>query len=211
MAKHANSALIEWGCASFTLPGEKKSGDLYVVKDFEGGVLVGAIDGLGHGSEAEAAAKAAVKVLEKYCHESVISLLRRTHNELKMTRGAVMSLASFNAADNTMTWLSVGNVEGILLRADKSASPAREMILLRGGVVGYQLPQPYASMHSVSCGDTVVFATDGIMNSFYDELNIIDSPQNIAEKICSKWCKGNDDALVFVAKYCGKKDDNSSR
>ncbi|MBI2428633.1 MAG: SpoIIE family protein phosphatase [Ignavibacteriales bacterium] len=196
--------IIQWGQASFTLPGEKKSGDLYVVKHFQDGVLVSVIDGLGHGGEAEIAARAAVSVLEKYPHESVMSLLRRTHEELRMTRGVVMSLASINTLEHTMTWLSVGNVEGILLRADRNAMPSREMILLRGGVVGYQLPQPYASVHPLSRGDTLVFATDGIQNSFYDDLSIHDSPQAIADKTCSRYCKGNDDALVLAVKYFGK-------
>ena len=31
-----------------------------------------------------------------------------------------MSLASFNAADQTMTWTGVGNVEGVLQRSDAS-------------------------------------------------------------------------------------------
>lgn len=196
--------IIQWGHASFTLPGEKKSGDVHVVKHFPDGVLVSVIDGLGHGSEAEVAAKAAVSVLERYPHESVMSLLRRTHEELRMTRGVVMSLASINTVEHTMTWLSVGNVEGILLRADRNAVPSREMILLRGGVVGYQLPQPYASVHPLSRGDTLVFATDGIQNSFYDDLNIHDPAQVIADKTCSRYCKGNDDALVLAVKYFGK-------
>lgn len=207
MVKVEETSIIQWGLASFTLPGEKISGDMHIVKPFENGVLVGVIDGLGHGIEAEAAAKSAVAVLEKYPHESIITLLRRTHRELLMTRGAVMSLASFNTVDETMTWLSVGNVEGILLRADKNVSPSREMIILRGGVVGYQLPQPYATVHPISRSDTLIFATDGIMNNFYDDLNIRESPQTIAEKICSRCRKGNDDALVLVVKYMGKSDE----
>ena len=35
-----------------------------------------------------------------------------------------------------MTWLGVGNVEGVLLRA--ALRIARESVLLRGGVAGYQ-------------------------------------------------------------------------
>ena len=51
-----------------------------------------------------------------------------------------MSLASFNALDGAMTWLGVGNVTGLLLRADAGAERKRESLLLRGGVVGYRLP-----------------------------------------------------------------------
>ncbi|MDE3058351.1 MAG: SpoIIE family protein phosphatase [Bacteroidota bacterium] len=203
--KPATGEVIELGCASFTLPGQTESGDMYVVKQFDDGMLVGVVDGLGHGGEAAAAAKAAVYVLEKYAHESVISLLRRSHEALKTTRGVVMSIASFNTMENTMTWLSVGNVEGVLLRADRTTVPNREIILLRGGVVGYQLPQPFAVMHSVAKGDTLIFATDGIRSGFYDMLPLPDAPQRAADKICMQLSKKNDDALVLVVKYLGKK------
>ena len=61
-----------------------------------------------------------------------------------------------------MTWLGVGNVEGVLIRADTRATPAAESVLLRGGVVGYQLPALQASVVPVSRGDLLILATDGI-------------------------------------------------
>ena len=36
------------------------------------------------------------------------------------TRGVVLSIALFNAENNTMTWLGVGNVDGLLLRNGSS-------------------------------------------------------------------------------------------
>ena len=133
--------LIEWGVAVQPLEGEAESGDQYVVQPFPKGVLVAAVDGLGHGPEAAAAARSAVAILKDYAHEPVISLLRRCHERLIRTRGVVMSLASFNALDSTMTWLGVGNVEGLLLRADVAANPPRENVLLRSGVVAANCPR----------------------------------------------------------------------
>src|SRR3989442_14621880 len=109
--------LVEWGVATQALEGEAVSGDLHVVKPFPNGILVGVVDGLGHGDEATLAAQLAVSTLESYCHESVISLVKRCHGALAKTRGVVMSLASFNTTEGTMTWLGVGNVEGLLVRA----------------------------------------------------------------------------------------------
>jgi hypothetical protein len=195
--------LIEWGVAVQPLEGEVESGDLYVVQAFPNGVLVAAVDGLGHGPEAAAAARSAVAILKDYAHEPVISLLRRCHERLIRTRGAVMSLASFNTLDNTMTWLGVGNVEGVLLRADATASPAREIILLRGGVVGYQLPALHASILPVTRGDVLILATDGIRSGFAEDVTLSDPPQRIAEHILARRARGTDDALVLVARYLG--------
>jgi hypothetical protein len=195
--------LIEWGVAAQPLEGEAESGDLHVVQRFPKGVLVAAVDGLGHGPEAAAATRSAVAILKDYAHEPVISLLRRCHERLIRTRGVVMSLASFNALDNTMTWLGVGNVEGALLRADAKASPARESILLRGGVVGCQLPALHTATLPVTRGDVLILATDGIRGGFVEEVTLSDPPQQIAEHILARRATGMDDALVLVARYLG--------
>ena len=193
--------MIEWGVATLTLPGQAESGDRYVVKPFRGGALVAAVDGLGHGDEAAAAAKTAAAILEMYSPEPVVALLRRCHERLRMTRGVVLSLASFAAREKTMTWLGVGNVEGRLLRADPHAHPRQESLVLRGGVVGGQLPSLYASMVPVAPGDTLTFATDGVRSNFAERLTVSESPQRSADRILGQYATHTDDALVLVARY----------
>jgi hypothetical protein len=53
-------------------------------------------------------------------------------------------------------------------------------------------------------GDTLIFATDGITNTFADSLALMESPQKLAERIGSQFCKGNDDALVVAGRYRGR-------
>ncbi len=196
-------SLIQWGIASAAMRNEAESGDLHVVREFSGGVLVGVVDGLGHGPDAAVAAKAAVAILESYASDSVISLASRCHEGLTKTRGVVMSLASFNASDGTMTWLGVGNVEGVLHRADPTASPPRELLLSRAGVVGYLLPNLYASVIPIHGGDTLIFTTDGIRSGFSQPLAIGFGPQLLAEQILRQGASGTDDALVVVARFEG--------
>src|SRR5438128_7706182 len=131
--------IVEWGVALQTLAGEVESGDKHVVKIFPHGALLAAVDGLGHGEEAAAAANMAVRFLQTSENESVISLLKRCHERLRSTRGVVISLAAFNAVDETMTWIGVGNVEGILLQADPAVRSVEESWTLRGGVCGTRL------------------------------------------------------------------------
>src|SRR5216683_1379133 len=61
---------IEWGVAARALPGQAVSGDLHLVKPFSKGVLLAAVDGLGHGDEATLAAQLAVTTLERNAEES---------------------------------------------------------------------------------------------------------------------------------------------
>jgi negative regulator of sigma-B (phosphoserine phosphatase) len=199
------SSPIQWGVAARTMVGCDESGDGYLVESFPGGVTVVVVDGLGHGPRAAAVAQTAVAVLTGHAYEPVGLLLQRCHKGLLGTRGVVMSLASFNALNSTMTWAGVGNVTGVLLRANPVAGRGRESLLPRGGVVGYQLPSPRPVVISVSRGDTLIFATDGIRSSFILDLNPDDSPQQIAEQILASHSRGTDDALVLAARYVGQE------
>lgn len=199
-------AVVEWASAGIALgelSGGKESGDLHVIAPFPDGVLVAAIDGLGHGPEAALAARVAAHVLEASAGEPVVALVERCHTALRRTRGVVMSLASFNAREASMTWIGVGNVEGVLLRADRAAERPRETFALRGGVVGDQLPPLRSSVLPVSPGDTLVMVTDGIRRRFTDGLALGASLQEIADSIMNDHRKGSDDALVVVARYVG--------
>lgn len=192
---------LDCSVISYPLPGQTESGDLHVIKEHANGVLVGVVDGLGHGSEAAHAAHRAVSVLEEFSHESVISLVRRCHNELTQTRGAVMSLASFYFGDDTLTWIAVGNVEGVLAHFDSGNSTNLTHIVQRGGVVGFQLPMLHATVLPVSKGDTLILATDGIRPEFCDDLRFRETPQKICTDIGERFRRETDDSLALVIRY----------
>ena len=198
-----STRLIEWGVAELALGGQVENGDCCVVQPFAGGVLLAAVDGLGHGHEAAAAARVAAATLEQFASEPLAALFYRCHERLRHTRGAVMSLASFHAGEPTMTWLGVGSVEGVLQRAGPSGSPASETLLLRSGVVGSHLPALRASVHPVNPGDTLILATDGIRRGFAEEVVRVVPPQRAADRILARYARGTDDALVLVARYRG--------
>ncbi len=102
-----------------------------------------------------------------------------------------------------MTWLGVGNVEGVLLSAGGEAGLARESVLLRGGVVGYRLPPLRPAVLTIRPGDTLILATDGIRGGFVSQLTSGEPPQQMADGILARHGKGTDDALVLVARYLG--------
>ncbi len=195
------SPCIDWGVASAAQSGQVVSGDSFVVAPFPTGALVAVVDGLGHGQSAAAASEIAAATLTAHASEPVVALVQRCHAALARSRGVVLTLAALSAAENRMTWLGVGNVEGFLLRADPH-SP-RQSILLRGGVVGYQLPPLRAFTLSLAHGDTLILASDGVKSTFADGVKPADSPQQIADDILDHCNKQMDDALVLVVRYLG--------
>jgi hypothetical protein len=198
--------LVDWGAAFRALGGEKISGDLYVVEVSEDGFLIAAIDGLGHGPQAAAAARIAAATLRANARDSAIWLLNRCHQELKQTRGVAMSMASYTKQLNALWWLGVGNVEGVRLRVGENAEVSTESIPLRGGVVGYQLPPVRPSLSSLRPLDTLIFATDGVQSGFIKGLTAKElsvQPQQLADYLLAAYGKGTDDALVLVVRYLG--------
>jgi hypothetical protein len=55
----------------------------------------------------------------------------------------------------------------------------------------------------IAKGDTLVFVTDGIRGEFVEGLSSLESPQRAADKILKQYGRGNDDALVLVARLTG--------
>jgi negative regulator of sigma-B (phosphoserine phosphatase) len=195
------SPLIEWGIAARTLPGEEVSGDLHIVHESDAGVLVGVVDALGHGKEAESAATLAVAMLQQFAHEPLMGLLQRCHQALIGTRGVVMSLAWFSRSDRTMIWLGVGDVEGQIVFGDPNLQPSKTTLVTRGGIVGGKLPVARPWVIPMSAGDLLIFSTDGIRSGYVNGVAPTGPPQRIAEQILSRFGKTTDDALVLVARY----------
>jgi negative regulator of sigma-B (phosphoserine phosphatase) len=200
-----NSPLVEYGVANFALPGEGTSGDCHVLRVRPGGLLVAAIDGIGHGEEAANAAKTAASILSNGADQPIISLVEECHRSLQSTRGVVLSVASIDLDHGMMTWLGVGNVVGALARVVPRGSNFPEMLLLRGGVVGSRLPALQAAVLPVSEGDTLFFSTDGVKGHYVETVSARENPQYAAGRIMQKFHTATDDALVLVVRLTGIK------
>jgi serine/threonine protein phosphatase PrpC len=185
------------------MPGEAESGDIPVVWSFPNGALAAAVDGLGHGPEAARAAREAEEILRGSAGEPAHRLIERCHQGLKRSRGVVMTVACFDAMEDTVTWLGVGNVEGRLIRRSDQGEIHRESMVPHAGIVGYRLPPLRAVTLPVHRGDVLILATDGIRGDFTGPADLSRTPKQIAERILEEEGKGTDDALVVVVRYLG--------
>jgi serine/threonine protein phosphatase PrpC len=197
----AHHLRIDTAYATLPLPGQAESGDLCLIKRVGKGTLVAVVDGLGHGEEAASAAHAAVAALDRHSREPLIDLVRRAHEALVGLRGVVLGLAYLDPQAATLAWLGVGNIGGIVLRADLGNRPSRITMVPSAGFIGGELAHPTARSVPLALGDTVILFSDGIKDGFAESLVLSNTPQEIANFVIARHVKGNDDALVLVARY----------
>jgi len=197
----ARDLRIDAAFATLPLPGESESGDLCLIKRVGKGTLIAVVDGLGHGQEAASAAHAAVGALERYSREPLIDMVRRCHEALVGLRGVVLGIAYIDPQAATMAWLGVGNVGGVLLRADLGNRPSRITLVPNAGFIGAEQAHPTTRSVPLALGDTVILYSDGIKDGFAESLVLSNTPQEIADFVITRHLKGNDDALVLVARY----------
>jgi negative regulator of sigma-B (phosphoserine phosphatase) len=195
---------LSWGTAGRTMAGESVSGDRAVVRTLlDGGTLLAVLDGAGHGSAAAEAAEAGQAILERHAGLPLGRLFRSCHDGLRGTRGCAMSAVVLNGAGDRLSWIGIGNVESVVWRPDSRALPRVEHLLLRGGLVGCQMPIPFEASQPVGAGDLIVMATDGVRGDFAPLLNNYDPPRRLAERIVERHATAQDDALVLVARARG--------
>lgn len=199
-----DNPILSWDCATLPMAGEAECGDRCLVRPSARGMLVAAVDGLGHGSEAARAAGLATEVLqEAQGDETLSALMQRCHERLNGTRGVVMSIAEVNPVARELTWVGVGNVEGRLARFQAYGVQECQELLLRPGIVGVDLPPLREATVDIARRDLVVLASDGVDREFYDAIDHRSDPPKVVEKIVREHYHGKDDAVVVVARFTG--------
>jgi negative regulator of sigma-B (phosphoserine phosphatase) len=191
---------VALGVALATAEGEQVCGDAWVAAAGRDGVLLAAIDGLGHGAPAGRAAQRAATILRDHVDESLPALISACHAALADTRGAALTVARIDVRAHTLTWLGIGNVAGLLVPAIAGV-PAPAALLL-AGVVGDRLPQLVPVTLPLVPGDTVLLATDGVEGAVGDQLRVRGALGPLADGLLRRHRRGpHDDALVLLARY----------
>ncbi len=205
MSEHGWIGPIEWAAAQRARPGEQVCGDHLVAVDVPGGAaLFGVMDGLGHGAAAATAAQRAGDVLRHHPTEPLHVLIQLCHHALAATRGTAMTLARIDFRADTLSWVGIGNVTANLVAKAPTGVEVRSAALLARGIVGYRIPETILTHDiSISPGDLLVIASDGIAEDYLDSIDFAASAAAIAEQILAEHSKQTDDALVLAARHRG--------
>ncbi|MGH9942729.1 MAG: ATP-binding protein [Pyrinomonadaceae bacterium] len=194
-AEHEDAA-HRIGVWSRPMPGEDANGDAYYLRRRGARTLVVALDGLGHGPGARAAAEAALGVLDQWAGEALDELFRETHDALRATRGAVMGAVVVDEGAGEFSCAGVGNVETRVFGAPAPARPVSN-----NGTLGARFERLRVWSYPWAEGTTILLATDGISNSWdaadYPGL-LQKSPQMLAGVLMRDYGRDTDDATVIV-------------
>jgi anti-sigma regulatory factor (Ser/Thr protein kinase) len=154
------------------------------------------IDGLGHGEEAESAARAGEKAYALMPFASPLLVLEDVHQAMIGTRGGAVAIAEFDGAGDTLKFVGIGNIGACLIAPDKSRGLASHP-----GIVGgqYRKAQPfdYAQVN----GQLLIMYSDGLQSrwNLQDYPGLVHRhPAVIAAILHRDFCRGRDDVTVLV-------------
>lgn len=189
---------LECGAASRPCRRALENGDAIVVRQWEDHALLGVIDGLGHGPQAQKASRAARQYVEEHFDQPLPNLFRGVGHTCRATRGVVMALARFDLGQGTVTLASIGNVETVLV-----GGSAPVHTLARRGILGFHSPEPLLTQHPWLPERLLIMHSDGLQGRWNWEQFAELSPEPtalIARRLLLVLGKNDDDATVVVAR-----------
>jgi anti-sigma regulatory factor (Ser/Thr protein kinase) len=187
-------------CAYYVRPcrGEFVSGDAVVLDQRVGLVLLGIIDALGHGSEANKVALRAKSVVRNSWTSDVVATISAVHESLKGTIGAAAGIAVPETETGLMSYAAAGNTVCRIIGSRSSRC------LVTPGTLGARIRSPQLCQFRLGDGDLVLLYTDGVTDRFeledYPQMQV-SSASNVAKTIVERFGRRHDDASCVVMRY----------
>lgn len=189
---------LEYGGISVAKSGEEVCGDAYAVENQpKRGTLLLA-DGLGHGSDANVAAREARRAFERDPDLAPAAIVERAHGALRSTRGAALAVAEIDFGRKLVRYAGVGNISAAII----SGEGVRHMVS-HNGTVGHEMRKLQEFSYPWPEFATLVMHSDGLGSHWdlerYPGLLARD-PSLIASVLYRDFCRGRDDVTVVVAR-----------
>lgn len=186
-----------------TKPGEKVCGDnwIFLLKNKQYRLAV--IDGLGHGEQASIAANQAIESMKEHLLLPPNELLREVHNDIRKSRGVVMSVAYIDPLNKQLTYCGVGNISCKL--ANQTVTMHGRSFNSYNGIVGHTMPSTINShIHPWDKYDILVMHSDGI-SARWDLSNYPNILKHHTMILCAAIYKdhtrGNDDSTIAILRF----------
>lgn len=187
---------VRLGITQHSLHDDPACGDLFglVIKDRQLSILM--IDGLGHGPEAEDAAKAGAAAFYRDPFADPGLLLDDIHCDMRGTRGGAVAIAQFDPAQDQLRYTGIGNIGATLVGEDKPRG-----LPSHPGIVGLQYRKTPVLSYGQCLGQLLILYSDGLQSRWnlrdYPGL-MYRHPAIIAAVLHRDCCRGRDDVTVLV-------------
>lgn len=183
---------------SVAKPGETACGDAWALARAGGRILAMVADGLGHGPQAAEAARAALGALEHAAANGPEAVIEEAHGRLRALRGAAVAVAELDPTAQSLSYVGVGNISGILATEGK-----RQALVSHNGTVGHELRKVQRFEYRAPPGSTLVMTSDGIATGFdlakYPGI-LARPPAILAGALYRDFRRTRDDATVLVVR-----------
>jgi anti-sigma regulatory factor (Ser/Thr protein kinase) len=187
------------GAVNVSKPGQEVCGDAWGCAQYGGDLMIMVADGLGHGLEAKLASTEAVRQLYENPDLPPKTLLTRTHQALRSTRGAAVAIAHVDSQRGKLTFAGVGNIAARIY----DGSVSKQNLVSLNGTAGHQCERIQEFNYPWPEDGLLILHSDGLSTSTglesYPGLAARD-PALIAGVLYRDFCRGRDDATVVVVK-----------
>lgn len=188
---------LVWAVLGYAKCADQPSGDGYAILQLERDLLFAVADGSGSGKAAAHAAEQCLATLER-SEGQIDQDFSACHHRLKGGRGAALALLALNAATGVITWASVGDVEGIVLRPTDSGQTVHAAMTQIGGTLGSIFNGIAPQSCQLEPGDLIVLTTDGVLRDCARKIAPPASAEAAAADILQRFRRPNDDSLALV-------------
>lgn len=190
------------GVFQHALLGDPACGDSWQVCESEDGISLLVIDGLGHGPEAEHAAKEGGNAFFVNPFLDPKDLLNTIHAAMNGTRGGAAAAALYTFKTETLNFSGIGNISARLI----SPGGSRGLVSMPG-ILGHQFRKAQNFNYPDVGGQLLILHSDGLQARWdiadYPNLHLR-HPAVIAALLYRDFCRGKDDVTVLVIALRGR-------
>lgn len=179
-------------------PGYARGGDVALVIECEGGVLLTILDATGHGPRAQAVAEQAVALIRQQAGRDLPRLMAGLHECLQGSPGAAAGLLFVDTGAGRFQYVGVGNTRA----ARFGVRPWRGVS--RDGLLGGRLPTPFVQTEGLERGDMLLMWTDGLPEFECAQLAptlAFRGAADITHRLLTGLARPHDDAGCLVFKW----------
>ncbi|THC50061.1 SpoIIE family protein phosphatase [Streptomyces sp. A1499] len=187
--------LADIGALCLPADGQQTCGDAYAVVEDDEGLTGLVLDGLGHGPDAAAVSRRAVRTFLARPDAPLPEVFDALHSALRHTRGAAAAAVRIGAG--RAEYCGVGNIRAAAL----SPHGVTQQFTGQAGIVGYNLPAPRSRRLDMSDHTGLVLYTDGIDHRWTrdpDPAELSLPPTLLAASLAHTHRRRRDDATVLA-------------